>query len=83
MPLYDFLCRTCGETFEAQVPVGHVPGCPHCGGEDTERRLSPFAGPFRVGLRGAAARRSNAERSAREAQRREQRAQRRDRAGEG
>jgi putative FmdB family regulatory protein len=76
MPLYDFHCLACGETFEARVPVDELPACPGCGATDTERRLSRFAGPFTVGLRGAAARRSNAQRSAREARRQERRAER-------
>jgi len=39
--------------------------------------MSPFAGPFTVGLRGNAARRSNDTRRVREEQRRERREQRR------
>jgi putative FmdB family regulatory protein len=78
MPLYDFRCRSCGETFEARTSVDALPGCPHCGADETERQLTSFAGPFTVGLRGAAARRSNATRRAREEQRRERRAKRGD-----
>jgi putative FmdB family regulatory protein len=77
MPLYDFHCRECDELFEALVPTSQTPGCPACAGEDVERLFTPFAGPFRVGLRGKAARRSNALRSTREQQRQERRAQRR------
>lgn len=83
MPLYDFLCRACGQTFEAHAAVDELPACPHCGAAETERQLSTFAGPFRVGLRGAAARRSNAQREAREERRREQRATRKERADGG
>jgi putative FmdB family regulatory protein len=83
MPLYDFLCRACGQTFEAHTGVEELPACPSCGSAETERQLSTFAGPFKVGLRGAAARRSNAQRQAREEQRREQRAARKGRADEG
>ncbi len=83
MPLYDFLCRACGHTFEAHTAVDEAPACPRCGAAETERQLSTFAGPFRVGLRGAAARRSNAERRAREERRREQRATRKKGADEG
>jgi putative FmdB family regulatory protein len=81
MPLYDFLCRACGQTFEAHTSVDALPTCPECGALETERRLSGFAGPFKVGLRGAAARRSNAKRSAREEQRQERRATRKEQAG--
>jgi putative FmdB family regulatory protein len=76
MPLYDFHCRACQAGFEAQVPYGRTPDCPQCGAGDTERKLSPFAGPFTVGMRGYAARRSNQTRAAREEQRRERRAER-------
>lgn len=83
MPLYDFLCQACGQTFEARASVEELPACPHCGAAETERRPSPFAGPFTVGLRGAAARRSNAQREAREERRREQRATRQKRTDRG
>lgn len=83
MPLYDFACLACGHTFEAHTSVEAVPKCPRCGATETERKLSGFAGPFRVGLRGAAARRSNAQRQAREEGRREQRAERRKRSDGG
>lgn len=83
MPLYDFLCRACGQTFEAHTSVEEVPACPQCGAAQTERQLSGFAGPFKVGLRGVAAKRSNAQRQAREEGRREQRAIRRERRDRG
>ena len=69
MPLYDFHCRTCGERFEARTAVDAVAPCPACGAAGTERVVSSSAGPFTVGLRGDAARRSNAARRAREEQR--------------
>jgi hypothetical protein len=49
-----------------------------CQTPEAQRVFSPFAGPFKIGLRGAAARRSNAIRRAREEQRREERARRRE-----
>ena len=76
MPLYDFRCHACGERFEARTPHDVLPSCPACGSEDTERIPAAFAGPFTVALRGAAARRSDAGRRAREEQRRERREQR-------
>ncbi|HLJ03475.1 MAG TPA: zinc ribbon domain-containing protein [Solirubrobacteraceae bacterium] len=83
MPLYDFRCRQCGERFEELVPVQELPACPRCGSPEPERLLGSFAGPFGVGLRGAAARRSNATRAAREERRQEgfakQREERRER----
>jgi len=77
MPLYDFRCRACGQEFESRTPVGETAPCPACGSPETERVPSPFAGPFTVGMRGYVARRSNANRAAREEQRREAREQRR------
>ena len=73
MPLYDFACRSCGERFEARTSVEDTPPCPACGTHDTHRLPTAFAGPFTVGLRGAAAKRSNAVRAAREEQRRQRR----------
>jgi putative FmdB family regulatory protein len=74
MPLYDFRCASCEHRFEANVPHGQLPPCPACGSVETEKRLAPFAGPFRIGLRGYAARKSDARRNAREEQRVEARA---------
>lgn len=81
MPLYDFRCRACDERFEARASHDELPRCPACGATDTERLLSPFAGPFTVGLRGLPARRSNAERRIREEQRRERRERRKTEGG--
>lgn len=82
MPLYDFACPACGERFEERTAAGEQPPCPACG-VAAERRLSPFAGPFTVAPRGTAARRSNANRAAREEARRERREARRQAQGEG
>jgi putative FmdB family regulatory protein len=71
MPLYDFRCRACGAQFEELTSVDAAPPCHACGSTDVQRLLGSFAGPFTVGLRGAAARRSNAVRHAREQQRQE------------
>lgn len=76
MPLYDFRCRSCGERFEGRVPVDETPPCPACGAPDAEKVIGPFAGPFTVGLRGVAAKRSNAKRRVREEQRAERKAER-------
>ena len=78
MPLYDFKCPACGETFEAWAAVDEAPACPECGQPGAVRQMSAFAGPFTVGLRGAAARRSDSERQAREEQRRERREERKE-----
>ncbi|HWF55890.1 MAG TPA: zinc ribbon domain-containing protein [Solirubrobacteraceae bacterium] len=76
MPLYDFHCLACDCRFEAQVPYGELPSCPECGAARTEKLLAPFAGPFTVGVRGYAAKKSDATRAAREEQRAERKAER-------
>ncbi len=83
MPLYDFKCAECDARFEAQVPFGELPECAQCGAPATERQLTPFAGPFTVGMRGYAGRRSNAQRAAREEQRAERKQARRERQSKG
>jgi putative FmdB family regulatory protein len=83
MPLYDFACRACGERFEARVSVDELPACPACGAGECERLPSAFAGPFTVGVRGRAARRSDAARRVREEQRRERSAERQERRARG
>ena len=69
MPLYDFRCRSCAAAFEARVPAGETAPCPECGSPDAERVYGPVATYRGPAPRGAAAKRSNAERSAREYQR--------------
>lgn len=47
MPIYDFTCGSCGETFEELVRnPDDRPLCPVCGGE-TDKQLSPFSIRFR------------------------------------
>ncbi len=71
MPLYDFTCRACDADFEAFAPAGGAPdACPACGAADVQRRYSAPA-TLKLGVRGAAAKRSNADRAAREERRRE------------
>lgn len=46
MPLYEYECEDCGETFETLVSAGkkdQTKTCPACGSENTERMLSTFA----------------------------------------
>ena len=83
VPLYDFRCRACGERFEARAAHDDLPSCAACGAGDTERVPTAFAGPFTVALRGAAAKRSNAIRTAREEQRSERKAAREERRARG
>jgi putative FmdB family regulatory protein len=71
MPLYDFACDACGHEFEAQAPTGETAACPSCdaGSAETRRLWRPIAPPAKLGLRGRAARESNARRAEREAKR--------------
>ena len=71
MPLYDFECEACGERFEEWAAPGEAPACPACRGADTRRLFTPISPPAKLGLRGAAARDSNARRSEREAAKKE------------
>ena len=77
MPIYDFRCDACGAEFEELVRAEELPPCPQCGAEP-RRLLSQVAPPPRIGLRGAAARKSDATRRAREESKREQRAAKRE-----
>jgi putative FmdB family regulatory protein len=81
VPIYDFRCASCGHEFEELVSAGDLPACPRCGAPEPDRLLSQVAPPARIGLRGAAARRSDATRRAREEHRREERAAGRRRTG--
>jgi putative FmdB family regulatory protein len=40
MPLFDYTCKKCGETFEALVLKNTKPACPKCKSEDLEKLLS-------------------------------------------
>jgi putative FmdB family regulatory protein len=43
MPIYDYKCRGCGNTFELLVLKGSVAECPSCQGKELEQLLSSFA----------------------------------------
>jgi putative FmdB family regulatory protein len=45
MPLYEFDCAACGQTFERLVRTTDWRGtpCPHCGSKKLTKRLSTFA----------------------------------------
>jgi putative FmdB family regulatory protein len=83
VPLYDFHCLSCDERFEEFASPGERAPCPACGSSDVERVYQAFAGPFTIAPRGAAARRSNAQRRVREELRSERMAERRAQRKEG
>jgi putative FmdB family regulatory protein len=45
MPLYEYRCAGCGETFEKLVRMGsnEIPPCPHCGTTNAKRLISTIA----------------------------------------
>jgi putative FmdB family regulatory protein len=40
IPIYEYSCQGCGETFEALVRGEQAPSCPACGSEKLERLFS-------------------------------------------
>lgn len=43
MPIYEYLCRECDDTFEELVFAGREPErCPKCGSKDIDRQMSCF-----------------------------------------
>jgi putative FmdB family regulatory protein len=40
VPIYDYKCRACGQTFEELVKLGETPPCPSCRSTDLERLIS-------------------------------------------
>ncbi len=43
MPVYEYLCKKCGEDFEYLIRSGSdVPACPKCDGEKLEKKFSSF-----------------------------------------
>jgi len=46
MPLYEYICSSCGQRLELLVQRGQKPVCPSCGSRKLDRQLSvPAAGP--------------------------------------
>jgi putative FmdB family regulatory protein len=78
VPIHDFTCEACGTTFEELTRAGELPPCPSCGAPEPRRLLSQVSPTPRIGLRGAAARKSDATRRVREERKREQRATKRE-----
>ncbi|MFW6150690.1 MAG: FmdB family zinc ribbon protein [Chloroflexota bacterium] len=48
MPIYEYVCRTCGEKFECRRGLNESDEdirCPHCGALAPDRAFSSFASP--------------------------------------
>lgn len=43
MPLFEFVCRTCGELSELLVVGTQKPACPRCGSPKLDKQLSTFS----------------------------------------
>jgi putative FmdB family regulatory protein len=44
MPVYEYVCRSCQESFEAYVRAwGEAVSCPGCQGTEVEKQVSRFA----------------------------------------
>lgn len=47
MPLFDFVCATCGAQFEQLIRTSNQPAqaviCPVCKSSETQKKLSTFA----------------------------------------
>jgi putative FmdB family regulatory protein len=78
VPIYEFACDGCGTTFEELARADALPPCPSCGAPEPRRLVSQVSPTPRIGLRGAAAKRSDTTRRVREERKREQRAVKRE-----
>jgi putative FmdB family regulatory protein len=43
MPIFEYLCESCGHKFEAILFGAQMPECPKCHTEKLEKQLSVFA----------------------------------------
>lgn len=46
MPLYEYVCSTCGQRFDKMVRFSELdqrPECPHCHSSETRKQISTFA----------------------------------------
>ena len=43
MPLFEYICKSCGEIAEILVTGAHKPACPNCGSKKLEKQLSTFS----------------------------------------
>ena len=40
MPIYEYVCRGCGEEFELLIRGGATPACPACRSEELDKKFS-------------------------------------------
>jgi putative FmdB family regulatory protein len=45
MPLHDFRCHRCNQTFELLIRGSDIPSCPACGNQELEKLVSMPAAP--------------------------------------
>ena len=45
MPLFEYVCKRCGEVSEQLVSGARKPSCPNCGAKALEKLLSTFSAP--------------------------------------
>lgn len=45
MPLYDYTCKKCGQTFELLVTSATTLACPHCGSGRLQQLIGAPAAP--------------------------------------
>ena len=43
MPIFEYVCRKCEQSFEALVRGSEAPTCPACGGDELQKQFSAFA----------------------------------------
>jgi putative FmdB family regulatory protein len=46
MPLYEYVCKDCGQPFEKMMRFSEInlsPGCPTCASTNTQKQISLFA----------------------------------------
>ena len=43
MPLFEYICRACGDISEQLVTGARKPACPNCGSQKLEKQLSTFS----------------------------------------
>jgi putative FmdB family regulatory protein len=49
MPLYDYTCKKCDQTFELLVLSSTKPTCPHCGSKSLQKLISAPIAPGKSG----------------------------------